>query len=342
MYQTVAYENLKGNYILIDVRSPGEHQNATIPGAFSLPIFDDEERSRIGHVYVNESVEKAKRIGIEAVSARLPMLFSQILEWNQQYDQLVFFCAKGGMRSASVVALMVELGIKACKLKDGYKGYRAFINARLPEVNESINYIVLHGKTGTGKTRILNKLKELGYDVLDLEATANHRGSLLGGVGLGQERSQKQFESLIYESLIQAKSSHVFVEGESKRIGNMIIPHYIFETMKKGSHLLVSASLDFRADALIQDYIQDKNSTEELKAAIESLSKYIGEKPVEKYVDLINAGDYKSVATELMVAYYDPMYANEFNKYDYDLVFEIDSVEVGVRKMIDWFKTRIK
>ena len=338
MYQTVAYENLRGNYLLIDVRSPGEHNYATIPGAVNLPIFDDEQRSRIGQVYVNESVEKAKKIGIQAVSERLPDLYEQITDWNKTYDKLVFFCAKGGMRSASLTALMVELGISASKLKDGYKGYRAFINARLPEVNKGIRYIVLHGKTGTGKTRLLQELKERGFPTLDLEQAANHRGSLLGSVGLGVENSQKQFESLVFESLSQMQNAFVFVEGESKRIGNIIIPQMIYESMNSGTHLLIEASLAVRAEFLIQDYTGTPNFKREMMSAIGNMARYIGEKKARHYCDLIAAEDYQGAATDLMVNYYDPLYENEFAKHEFDQIFQIESVAQGAMALEDWFR----
>lgn len=338
MYQTIAYENLKGRFLLIDVRSPGEHSNATIPGAVNLAIFDDDQRSRIGQVYVNESIEKAKKIGVQAVAERLPLLYEKIVAWNKDYDKLVFFCAKGGMRSASLVALMVELGIKACKLKDGYKGYRAFINTRLPLVNKPIQYVVLHGKTGTGKTRLLEELRDKGYNVLDLEKAANHRGSLLGGVGLGRESSQKQFESLVYDSLNQMKGIWVFVEGESKRIGNIIIPQYIFESMVAGTHLLVDASLEFRAEELIKEYTQTENFKDELISAIENMTKYIGEKQVRKYCDFVEEGDYQQAAIELMVKYYDPMYSNELKKHHFALTVQIESIKSGSLIIEKWFE----
>ena len=337
MYQTVAYKNLAGDYILIDVRSPGEHEYATIPGAISLPIFDDEQRSRIGQVYVNESIEKAKQIGVSAVAQRLPYIYERILGLNKDYDKLVFFCAKGGMRSASLVALMVELGVKAVKLKEGYKGYRAFINEQLPQLNKKLRYIVIHGKTGTGKTRILEKLMDAGYDVLDLEKAANHRGSLLGSVGLGKENSQKLFESLVYESLKKAKNSWIFVEGESKRIGNSIIPQYIFESMVQGTHLLVEAPLALRAETLIKDYTASLNFQDEIISAIENMEKYIGEKQVKRYSDLVRLGDFKEAAMELMVKYYDPMYSKEFNNYHFDLIFTLESVGRGSDVIEKWF-----
>lgn len=329
MFKTIEYKNLEGNYILIDVRSPGEFNEATIPGAINIPIFNDEDRKIIGTVFVNESVERAKELGVEAVSKNLPEIYSEILELDKSYDKLVFFCAKGGMRSSSICALMNSLGISAFRIKGGYKGYRTFINEELPKANENIKYIVIHGKTGIGKTELLNSLKNKGFNVLDLEAAANHRGSLLGSVGLGKGRSQKQFESLVYESLLKMKGTYVFVEGESKRIGNIIIPQYIYQSMVNGIHFLAQAELDFRAKILIKEYAKGENCREEIITSLNNMKKYISEKSIDRYTQLVLKGEYEAVAKELMVKYYDPMYTNEFNKYEYELKFSIDNIETS-------------
>jgi tRNA 2-selenouridine synthase len=342
MFKTIEYKNLEGNFILIDVRSPGEFNEATIPGAINIPIFDDEDRKIIGTVFVNESVEKAKKLGVEAVSKNLPGIYSKISELDKSYDKLVFFCAKGGMRSSSISSLMNSLGINAFRIKGGYKGYREFINEELPKTNKNIKYIVIHGKTGIGKTELLNCLKSKGHNVLDLEDAANHRGSLLGNVGLGKGRSQKQFESLVYESLRSMKGSYVFVEGESKRIGNIIIPQYIFESMVNGIHFLGDAELDFRAKILTREYAKKENCKEEIIISLKSMSKYIGEKSIDRYTELVLNGEYEEVAKELMVKYYDPMYTNEFNKYKYELKFFIDNIEASSSYIENWLTQYLK
>lgn len=324
----------KGKYVLIDVRSPREFTNATIPGAINIPLFDDEERKSIGTTYVQESVEKAKKMGIEAVSKKLPAIYEKISELQKQYKSLVFFCARGGMRSGSIVSLLTALGVKAYKLEGGYKGYRAYINKRLPEVMEDIKFIVIHGNTGMGKTKMLKMLSEKGYDILDLEGCANHRGSLLGSVGIGEQHSQKQFESLAYDSLKKRKSNLVFVEGESKRIGKVIIPDYIFSAMVEGKHIKVTGDIDFRAKNITEDYVQGNNL--ELIEALNKLRKYISDKNIDKYIDEVEASNYDWVIKELMVKYYDPMYEN--NKYHCDLTLEVSSIEEACSKIIQWSK----
>ncbi len=341
MFKTVDYSELKGNYLIIDVRSPQEHKEASIPGAINIPIFDDEERKEIGYLYVNESVEKAKKVGIEAVSKKLPLIYEQISELDKKYDKLILFCARGGMRSSSLCSLFSTLGMDTYKLSGGYKGYRKFINEQLIKVNENIKYIVIHGKTGVGKTELLKYLKEKDMDVLDLEEAANHRGSLLGNVGLGKGRSQKQFEALVYETIKSRKSNYVFVEGESKRIGNIIIPDYIYSSMEKGIHVLADADLDFRAGLIIKEYTNSENAVEEILSSLDSLERYISSKNIERYKDFVLKGEFEEVAKELMVKYYDPMYLNGINKYKYDLNINIQDIKKAGEFLIQWVEEYI-
>jgi tRNA 2-selenouridine synthase len=342
MFRTVDFKDINEKHILIDVRSPGEFKEATIPGAVNLPLFDDEERKNIGTVYVNESTEKAKKLGVEAVSRKLPALYEELAALDKEYDKLILFCARGGMRSTSICSLLGTLGVSAYKLGGGYKGYRSFINEELPKVNEQVKYIVLRGKTGTGKTELLKCLKDKGMDVLDLEEAANHRGSLLGSVGLGKVRSQKQFESIIYEELKNRKTNYVFVEGESRKIGNIIIPEYIFNSMVNGIHVLIEADLDFRAKLILDEYLKTNNAVEDILKSLELLGKHISKENIERYRDLVNKGEYEEVAKELMVKYYDPMYMNGISKYEYDLKHEVRNIEASCEFLKQWVEEYIQ
>ena len=341
MFRIVDYRDLNGKYILIDVRSPGEHKEAAIPGAVNIPLFDDEERKNIGYVYVNESTEKAKMLGVEAVSRKLPIIYEQVAALDKQYDKLIFFCARGGMRSSSICSLLGTLGISAYKLSGGYKGYRSFINEELPKVNKQVKYIVLRGKTGTGKTEMLKCLRNKGRDVLDLEEAANHRGSLLGSVGLGKVRSQKQFEAIVYETLRDRKTDYVFVEGESRRIGNIIIPEYIYQGMTNGVHILIEADLDFRAKLILAEYLSSENAVTDILKALELLGKHISKENIEKYTVLVHEGQYEEVAKELMVKYYDPMYLNGINKYKYNLQHQVLDIEKSSEFLKQWVEEYI-
>jgi tRNA 2-selenouridine synthase len=340
-YSQIEQKYINDKYVLIDVRSPGEFKTATIPGAVNVYLFNDEERKAIGIVYVQESVEKAKKLGVEAVSKNLPIIYEKINALEKEYKKLIFFCARGGMRSGSLVSLLTSLGVNALKLKGGYKGYRAYINEELPKIIKEINFVVIHGNTGTGKTDILKNLSQRGYDVLDLEGAANHRGSLLGSVGLGSENSQKQFESLIFNSLKNRKSNYIFVEGESKRIGNIIIPEFIYSAMMKGKHINITADMEFRVKNIIKDYVKSdnsevKNNNLEIIDALNKLRKYISDKKIDNYIKEIESCNYEAVAEELMIKYYDPMYENK--EYNYDLSIKNNNIEETCDNIISWAK----
>jgi tRNA 2-selenouridine synthase len=342
MLKNIDYQSVeKEECCLIDVRSPKEYEEATIPGAVNIPIFDNEERHKIGFVYVNESVEKAKKMGVEAVSKKLPQIYEEVHALDKQHKKLVFFCARGGMRSSSLCSLLCTLGINAFRLNGGYKGYRKFINEALPKVNEGVNYIVLHGNTGVGKTEILKELENRGHDVLDLEYAANHRGSLLGNVGLGAPRSQKAFESIVFEVLSKRKSDIVFVEAESKRIGNVIIPDFIHKSMVKGTHILIEAEVEFRARLLTAEYTKEEQAKEEISECLNSLGKYISDENISRYTNMVAQDDFEEVAEELMVKYYDPMYLSEIRKYKYDLTVNVETISKSCDIIESWMENSL-
>ena len=342
MFEVIEYKDIDEKCVLIDVRSPGEFKEATIPNAINIPLFTDEERHNIGYIYVNESIEKAKRLGIEVVAKKLPQIYDSINEAYKRESKLVFFCAKGGMRSSSITNLVKTLGMNAFKLKGGYKGYRSFVNEQLPLNNEKVTYVVLRGKTGIGKTKILNELENRGFDVLDLEGAANHRGSLLGNVGLGNMNSQKQFESIVLDSLMNRKSNMVFVEGESKRIGHIIIPDYIYSSMVNGITISCDAHIEYRKKVIVDEYTKNSNFKEEILLCLEKLKRYISDVNIEMYKEMIEKGKYEEVAEMLMLKYYDPSYANSLKKYGSQFDLYIESVESACDILSKFIENKIK
>jgi len=337
-YEKIDNNEIEGSYLLIDVRSPSEYKSETIPASINLPLLDDEERDKVGKVYVQESVEKAKRLGIEIVSKKLPELYNKAVSLNKEYDNLILFCYRGGLRSSALVSFFDSLGIKAIKLNGGYKKYRKYIVKVLPEIVSEITFIVIHGNTGTGKTKILKILKQKGMDVLDLEGCANHRGSFFGSVGLGKQNSQKLFESLIYESLKNRKSNIVFVENESQRIGKNIVPKFIFQKMNEGIHIKVEADIDVRVNNIIKDYVNANN--DELIEALDCLKPSLGDKNISRYTDMIRRSEYEEVIKELMIKYYDPLYRRECSNLS--TTFNSNNPEKAANEIIEWAKSNLK
>lgn len=269
--------------------------------------------------------------------------------------EIIIFCARGGMRSLTVHNVFESIGIKNYKLDKGYKGYRKFLLDKFPEILNKVNFIVVHGKTGIGKTKILNSLNNLGYPVIDLEKAANHRASFLGGVNLGEQNSQKQFESIVFHQLMdiikkfEIKNNgkiNVFIEGESKRIGKILIPEYIYEIMNKGMHVFIESPKEVRVKNLMEDYFKiDEESfnnnkynvkrdiLEEFRKSLLKLEKYASEKEIDNYLTLFDSCNYIELAIDLMEKYYDPKYTKSMSKHEFKHKVEVKNNEDFLQKM---------
>ncbi len=339
----LSYKELleKNNYILIDVRTPKEYQESTIPGAINIPVLLDEERVMVGTAYKMESQEKAKQLGVEAISKRLGDITRQITELSKKYDNIIFFCARGGMRSGSMTSFFKSMGYKTARLSGGYKSYRAFIMEDFENIVQGVILITLHGKTGTGKTKILNELHKKGIETIDLEGLAKNRGSHFGHIGIPQDRSQKTFESLLYDAVKHRKSNVIMIEGESRKIGPIHIPNPFWNTMKKGVKILVEAPTEMRLDIIMDDYTGISELKENLLEVAEKLKRYMDGSAYSKFIDLVEKDDIREAARQMMIEYYDPMYNKSLDKHNYHEEVSIESIEDGVIKLEEVFKKYI-
>ncbi len=202
---TIAYSELLklDNYTLVDVRTPKEFESEPIPNAVNIPVLLNDERAIVGTAYVQQSKEIAKELGINFISKRLPEIFKQVQGLSSKNKKIVFFCARGGMRSGTMCSLFQALGYKCMKLEGGYKAYREFVYKSIPVLNEKFKYVIIHGRTGIGKTKILAKLHEMGYPVLNLEKIADHKGSHFGAIGEKRKQSQKDLKQNFMNFLFQ-------------------------------------------------------------------------------------------------------------------------------------------
>lgn len=334
-YEKIDKDKLKNNYILVDLRSPREYSEFTIPNSINLPIFEDKEREEIGYVYKQNSIDEAKELGVDIMSKKLPDFYRKVRELEKNYNTLIFFCERGGMRSTSVTSLMDSIGIRAYKLLDGYKGYRSYINKELPIIVEQSQFIVIHGNTGVGKTDILKELELVGENVIDLEYYANHRGSFFGSLGLGKPRSQKMFDSLIYEKIKSSNEKVFFIEAESKRVGKVMLIDNLVTKMKKGIHINIEANMEKRVENILKEYTYNKNEVVEV---LEKLRLYLSNKEVDKCIKLAEEEEYEKLVEILMEKYYDPLYLKK--SVEYEINFQNRDAKEVALEIANYFRDK--
>ncbi|NLI93715.1 MAG: tRNA 2-selenouridine(34) synthase MnmH [Peptococcaceae bacterium] len=322
MVQEISVEEITSleNTVFIDVRSQKEFLEGTIPGAYNIPLFDNEERAEIGTIYTQESPKKAAELGLQIASSKLPYLYKQV-EVLAGKSPVMLFCWRGGMRSKSLAVILDLMGLSVYRLRGGYKAYRhaivEFFDQEFP-----FHVVVLKGNTGTGKTEILKQLKDEGYPVIDLEGLSNNRGSVFGHIGLGSQPTQKQFESLLYQEIsgYLSRYSYVLLECESKRIGRVTIPSAVYTAMQEGTQILIYDSPDRRIHRLVKEYTDMLDPDDDLKKALERLKKRIGKAGLAELLEMLEKKDYAGFSRKIILEYYDPLYGypNE-NSDSYDL-----------------------
>ncbi len=304
--------------ILVDIRSPQEFEEFHIPGAVNVPLFENEEKKLIGYVYRNKGVEKAKELGEEIARRKLEEFYRKFRELKEKYGNVIVYCWRGGMRSQGMCEAMSSMGLDLLRLRGGYRAYRQFILKDMERIMRNIKFLVLTGKTGVGKTKVLRELKRRGYPVLDLEDLAKDRGSVFGSVGIRSQVSQKMFDSLLYEELRSIGEGLVFVEDESRRIGNLYIPDPVWEKKNEGIYIEIKASLEKRVENILEDYTSEEGWEEEALEAVKKIRKYLGPQRFEYLMEKFGEKDYREIVRFLIEEYYDKKY-RQFGKPSFEV-----------------------
>ncbi|WP_308639705.1 tRNA 2-selenouridine(34) synthase MnmH [Paenibacillus silvisoli] len=311
MLQEITIDNWRalkdqGKHTTIDVRSPSEFRAASIPGSVNIPLFDDAERAEIGTLYKQVSVEAAKQRGLEIVSAKLPAF---VRAFAAIPGKKTVFCWRGGMRSKTSATLVSLMGIQASRLTGGYRAYRQWVVDQLAQIEIKPTALVLHGNTGSGKTRLLRRLAEEGYPVLDLEAMAGHRGSIFGEIGM-DAHNQKMFDALLIEGLLANRNESIMaIEAESRRIGKVILPEAVVAKKEEGIPIVIDLPIQERVKHIIEDY-QPWQNPEACMNAFKRIKNRIHTPIAHEIQGCLETERYEAAVEMLLVYYYDPRYAH--------------------------------
>jgi len=301
---------------IIDARSEGEFAEDHIPGAINCPVLDNDERAQVGTIYKQQSSFEAKKIGAALVSANIARhLREHFLDHPREWRPLVY-CWRGGSRSDAFAHVLHQVGWRAGRIDGGYRAYRRAVVEQLAEQPRRFDWRVVCGLTGTGKSRLLRALQDAGGQVLDLEALAAHRGSVLGNLPDEAQPSQKMFESRIWKALTGFDVSRpVYVEAESKRIGTLRVPEAMIEAMWAGQCVVLESPVGVRVELLKQEYAHFFGQVATLTEKLQCLAPLHGNAVIEKWKALALAGNWDELTADLLVRHYDPAYTRAIVKH---------------------------
>ena len=313
MLQEVDIESfweLRRNSPVIDVRSPKEHRHGHIPAAINLPVFSDDERAVIGTLYKKKGKEAAIDRAKTIVDPKRKEMLRQVMRiaGNGEHEVLIH-CWRGGMRSGRFAEFLSENGLKVKLLKGGYKAYRNAIHNAL---GQPWNLIILGGMTGTGKTDILQELKNNGHQVICLEGLANHRGSAFGRLGQDRQPTTEQFQNNLWEAWSTLDiNKPVILEDESQAIGSVRIPDELFAEMRRSPVINVQLDIEKRAERLVLEY--GKFEVSLLQKSVMNIAKRLGHERAQQAIMDLEEGNLLEVAISTL-RYYDKAYTFGLNK----------------------------
>lgn len=294
---------------VIDVRSPSEFVLDHIPGAINLPVLDDSQRERVGTLYKQTSSFEAKKVGAALVARNIAIHLETALKDRPKEWQPLIYCWRGGNRSASLTHVLRQVGWNAHVLDGGYKSFRRHVIAELERLPDILQLRVVCGSTGSGKSRLLQEITRLGGQVLDLEELARHRGSVLGGLPDHPQPTQKYFESAIWEVLRRCDPARpVFVEAESKKVGQLRVPEVLINRMWRSNCLFVDAPITARVEFLSQEYQHFRGDFSSLSDKLRCLRSLHGSEKIEGWIELARQSRWDELIEQLLREHYDPAY----------------------------------
>ena len=301
---------------IIDVRSEDEFAQDHIPGAINCPVLDNAQRAEVGTIYKQVSSFDAKKVGAALVSANIARHLQERFHDRPRHWRPLVYCWRGGSRSDALAHVLHQVGWRAGRLDGGYKAYRKAVIADLGHLPLQFDWRVICGLTGSGKSRLLRALKMHGAQVLDLEALAAHRGSVLGNLPDEPQPAQKMFDSRIWNELRNFSAlKPVYVEAESKKIGNLRVPEALIAAMWASECVLLDAPLTLRVKLLREEYAHFIDCPHILIAKLECLTGLYGRATIDKWKQLALAAQWDALTEELLLRHYDPAYTRSTLKH---------------------------
>jgi len=294
---------------VIDVRSPAEYADDHVPGAINCPVLDDEQRARVGTLFKQVSAFEARRLGAALVARNIAQHLQTILHDRPRSWRPLVYCWRGGGRSDALCEVMRRVGWKAGKLEGGYRAYRRAVIEELTALPRRFTFKVLCGRTGSGKSGALRALREHGAQILDLEHLAQHRGSVLGELPGIPQPSQKLFESLLRAALQTLDPDRpVFVEAESRKVGNVQVPTALIEAIRGSECIVIEADAKVRIALLLDEYRHFLAHADALNHRLRALTVHYGRATIDRWIETAAAGRHADLVAELLQLHYDPAY----------------------------------
>ncbi len=305
----VTVAQLAGFDEIIDVRSPSEFAEDHVPGAINCPVLDDAERAAIGTMYKQLSPFDAKKRGAALVAKNIARHIEEKFAAHDRNWRPLVYCWRGGKRSGAMAHILSEIGWHAAQLEGGYRAYRREILAQLGTLPQRLRYRVVCGATGSAKSRLLQALAAAGAQVLDLEELACHRGSVLGKLPAQAQPAQKMFDSLVWDALRKFDLDQlVYVEAESKKIGQLQVPDALLACMRESPCVLIEAPLDERVAFLVDEYQHFLGDPRDLKEKLDCLAGLQSRETIARWMQQIESRRWRELVADLLANHYDPAY----------------------------------
>ncbi|MDF1756412.1 MAG: tRNA 2-selenouridine(34) synthase MnmH [Verrucomicrobiales bacterium] len=294
---------------IIDVRAPSEFAEDHISGAINLPVLNDAERIEIGTIYKQESPFIARKLGAAIVSRNISEHINRhFIDREKDYRPLIH-CWRGGQRSESMATVLSSIGWHVYFLEGGYRTYRRYVITEIESRVSRLNFVVLNGLTGAGKTLVLKKLHELGEQVLDLEGLACHKGSVFGGDPHNPQPAQKRFESLLFNEFNRFDDDRpVYIEAESAKIGKLNLPNPLWQKMKVSPVIELNSPLECRAEYLTEDYNEWLSDLDRVLETIDRLKGFHPNKQLVEWKQMAKNRNWKDLTASLLAEHYDRRY----------------------------------